>query len=560
MNEPDSSSDPAEPVDLSRWNGRRLPVTFGMLVFGFGVAAGFLLAFSGYGLEDSAGLIVSIFLALIAVLLIVALILLFYRRRLWSGLFGRAEAQLELFAEPLSRVASGAAARDPKAATDAARDLLQLTFARYAWISTRRWLIAALTGLIAAMAALSGTALLFKQNQLIEVQSGLLTEQNVRIAEQTALLETQVELAEADRNAALAVEMTEIAALLGAALDRTEQADAGEGVARYVAVLDPDRDISQSLRMRIISASRASKPYRFLAPALRAYDTADKMRVASERRRDDLPLFYEGAAIGFRWQAATSGTDLIDRPASPERAQLLEIMTRSGLRALEGFNFFGLDLSFAYAEDMSLFGLSLQGAQLSYATFARAQILETDFGGASLENTRFDGARIQRSQFRSFTSETALGPYAGPDAYGPTFLAGASFVGAFLRDVDFAGASAITADFDGATLHGVSLAGTVLGGATFREAVLLDVDFAGAGLQSVEFDGAFVLREDFLDALNLAAAQGTFRADRYELEPSSIDALMQVDSAFQALAHTDIPEIEGDARVWRVKRVKPFEE
>ncbi|WP_272009679.1 pentapeptide repeat-containing protein [Roseovarius sp. ZX-A-9] len=559
MSDMDPPNEPDAPSAPGPFSSRRLPMTFGMLVFGFGVAAGFLLAFSGYGLEDSAGLIISIFLSLIGMLLIVGAILLFFRRRLWSLLFGRAEAQLEMFATPLSRVASGAAARDPKAATDAARDLLQLTFARYAWVSTRRWLIAALTGLIAAMAALSGTALLFKQNQLIEVQSGLLIEQNARITEQTALLATQVELAEAQRNAALAVEMTEIAALLGAALDRSEQA-LGSGAAQYVAVLDPDRDISQSLRMRIISASRASKPYRFLAPALRAYDTADKMRVASSRRRDDLPLFYEGAAAGFRWQKPSSGTDLIDRPASPERAQLLEIMTRSGLRELEGFNFFGLDLSFAYAEDMSLFGLSLQGAQLSYASFARAQILETDFGGASLENARFHGARIERSQFRSFTPETAKGPYAGPDAFGPTFLSGASFAGAFLREVDFTDASAITADFDGATLHTVSLAGAILGGATFRDAVLLDVDFTGAGLQSVEFDGAFVLREDFMDALDLAAAPGTFRADRYVLEPSSIDALMKVDSAYQALARIDIPEIEGDARVWRIKRVKPFEE
>lgn len=552
--------EPGEDIMPTRDFGRRLPIAFGLLLFGFGLAAGFLLAFSGYGLEDSAALIVGIFLSLIGLMLVVSAVLLFYRRRLLLSLFGRAEAQLELFADPMSRVAKGAAARDPGAATDAARDLLQLFFARYAWVSTRRWLIAALTGLIAAMAALSGTALLFKQNQLIEVQSGLLTEQNARIAEQTALLATQVELAEAERNAALAVEMTEIAALLGAALDAAGQAEGAEGGAQFVPVLEPERDISQSLRMRIISASRASKPYRFLAPVLRAYDTADKMRVASGRRRSDLPQFYSAAQAGFRWQEPGAGTDLIDRPASPERAQLLEIMTRSGLRELESFTFFGLDLSFAYAEDMRLLGLSLQGAQLSYATFARAQILETDFGGGALENVRFDGARIERSRFRSFDAGTAKGPYAGPDAFGPTFLSGASFSGAFLREVDFSGVNAMTASFDGATLRDVTFAGSVLGGATFRDAVLLDVDFAGAGLQSVDLDGAFVLREDFIDALALAAAPDTFRADRYVLEPSNMDALMQVDSAFQALSRAEIPQIEGDARVWRVSRVKPFEQ
>lgn len=538
----------------------RVPMGFGILLFGFGVAAGFLLAFSGYGLEDSAALIIGIFLTLIMIVGLVAAILMLFRRRLMARIFGRAEAQIELFADPLARVAEGAAARDPQAATRAARDLLHLTFARYAWVSTRRWLIASLTGLIAAMAALSGTALLFKQNQLIERQSGLLEQQNQRIAEQTVLLQTQVELAEADRNAALAVEMTEIAGLLGQALDRVEQGQGGDAVNRMVAVLDPLTDISQSLRMRIISASRASKPYRFLRPPLRAYDTTDKIRVAATRRRDDLASFYRDAGAAFRWQEPRQDTGLIDRPASPERAQLLEIMTRAGLRQLETFTFFGLDLSFAWAEDMTLFGLSMQGAQLSYASFARAQILETDLGGAALENVRFDGARIERSQFRSFDSASAVGPYARPDAYGPTFLSGASFRGAFLRRVDFAGANALTVDFDGATLLNVSMAGTLLGAATFRNAVLLDVDFTGAALQSVDFDGAFVRREDFLDALGAVAAPGSFRADRYVLEASTLDAMMQVDSAFQALNREDIPGIDADFRVWRVKRTKPFEE
>ncbi|MDQ7071722.1 MAG: hypothetical protein Q9M48_13475 [Rhodobacterales bacterium] len=37
----------------------RQPTSFLLLVFGFGLAAGFLLAFSGYGLEDSAALVIS---------------------------------------------------------------------------------------------------------------------------------------------------------------------------------------------------------------------------------------------------------------------------------------------------------------------------------------------------------------------------------------------------------------------------------------------------------------------------------------------------------------------
>lgn len=116
-------------------------------------------------------------------------------------------------------------------------------------------------------------------------------QQNERIADQTELLSTQVELAEAARNTELAVEITNIAGLLGQAVDAAladTPADPANA-ASLVPVLDPVRDLSHSLRMRIISASRASKPYRFLEQRLRAYDTADKLRVASARRRPDLP-------------------------------------------------------------------------------------------------------------------------------------------------------------------------------------------------------------------------------------------------------------------------------
>lgn len=162
---PETEEIPAPPINMMR----RLPILFGILVFGFGLAAGFLLAFSSFGLEDSAALLVSVFLALIMGLVVIGAVLLVFRKPLMRRVFGMAESHLEHFAEPLSRIAEGAAARDPTGATAAARELLQRAFARFAWISTRRWIMASLTGLIAAMAALAGTALLFKQNQLLEV-------------------------------------------------------------------------------------------------------------------------------------------------------------------------------------------------------------------------------------------------------------------------------------------------------------------------------------------------------------------------------------------------------
>ena len=72
----------------------RLPMVFSVLVFGFGLAAGFLLAFSGYGLQDSAALIVSVFLVLIGCTLILGAVVFLFRKPLWRRVFGVAESHM----------------------------------------------------------------------------------------------------------------------------------------------------------------------------------------------------------------------------------------------------------------------------------------------------------------------------------------------------------------------------------------------------------------------------------------------------------------------------------
>lgn len=560
----------------------RLPMAFGLVMFGFGLAGGFLLTFSGYGLEDSAELIVTMFLGLILVLCVVGAILYLFRKPLMRRAFGVADSQLELFATPLARVAEGAAERDPTGTIAAARELAQLSFARYAWLSTRRWLLATLTGLIAAMAALSGTALLFKQNQHLEEQVGLMKIQNTaiarqldvaelqtdRVAEQNALLATQVELAEAARNAEIAVEITNIAGLLGQALSRRNARDRADGIegpddpwAAFVPVMDPVTDIDQSLLMRIVSASRASKPYRFLQPLYVARDTGSKIRQALKRRPD---LFANNPQLSAQMNEGrdVDAQSLIDLPASPERAQLLEAMINSGLRALEVFNFYGLDLSFAHANDLRLFAVSMQGAQMSYASLARAELIEVDLRGASLENARLTSANIRDSRFGSVLGDEANGPYRRDGDFFPSFLAGTSFEDALIRDTTFDATRAVAVSFDGATLQDVSFAFAGLNAGTFRDAVILSADFTGAGLRSVDFDGAFVLRPDFLDMLTEVAEPDSFRADRYEIEERPVADLMAALST-GALAIYDTPQqiadlAGGSFTVWRIRRVADF--
>lgn len=538
------------------------PVAFGALLFGFGVVAGVLVAFSGYGLmQDSAGLIVTVFLSAIFIISLLGGLLMLFRRPLLRRVFGVADTQLQRFAEPLAEVAEGAAERNPLRATSAARDLVRLSLARYAWLSTRRWVIASLTGLIAAMAALAGTALLFKQNELLAMQMELMREQNQKLDAQTNFLSQDVQLAEAARNAELAVEITRIADLLGAAMQKAGQGKAaGANAEAWVPSLNPYRDLSPDVVMRITSASRAVKPYRFLDPQIRAHDPADKLRVAMEGRRQELPQSYAAMQGWFDWTDPPPDDRLIDRPASPERAQLLQTMVRAGLRDYELLNWFGLDLSFAYGQDTDLMGLSMQGAQLSFAQLDRAQILECDFRGGALENISFRKARLRDVQFAALPASQAKPPFAAEDGLYGTALAGANFSGAYLDQVQFMQAQGGAMVFDGATLNGVDFTGASLGASSFRKAVLLDVKFDGTDMRSVDLDGALVFSADALNRIAAGAAEGTFRADRFVQEPTDMTALEDIHSAFLNLTEDMIAEKNGGTGVWRLRRVKPFEE
>ncbi len=524
---------------------------FGMLIFGFGTAAGFLIAFSDFGfLENSAGLIITVFLAAMFVVGLIGGLALVARRPLIRRLFGVAEAHVEHFAGPLARIAERAIARDPTGATAAARDLVTLVLARYAWISVRRWVIAALTALIAAMAALAGTALLFKQNQLIAVQSDLLREQNGRIVEQTVLLDQQVELAEAARNSALAVEITQIAALLGAVADTSLS---GLGL-NTINTLEMD-ELDRALVLRITSVSRALKPYRFLETGMRAGDTSDPMRIAMQRRRADLPETYDRMATYYDWQELPTVTRLIDRAASPERGQLLNVLVTGGIRNLETLSVAGLDLSYAWLPEIDMGVFTAQTARLPYADFTGSYLAQVDFGGASLENARFVRSDIRDTDFSTLDSARARPPLRAVDAPFRTFLTGADFSGAMLTDTSFVEAWLTAANFDGAILLRCNLAGADLSVATLRGAILLNSDLTGASLKSTDLDGAIVFGADYLDRLEKDAEPGSFVRGRWAQDPITVDEIMVLPLVNNSLEPADLAAAMAQGEPYRLRRI-----
>ncbi|HQU68985.1 MAG TPA: pentapeptide repeat-containing protein [Albidovulum sp.] len=540
---------------------------FGLLVFGFGLAAGLLIAVAGTGvLEDSAGLILTVFLAALFVVALVGGAIILFRRTILRRLTGVAETQIESFAAPLGRVAKSTIARDPAGATDAARELIQLGLARYGWIATRRWIVTSLTALIAALAALAGTALLYRQNSLIEIQSALLAEQNDKIREQTALVRQDVELAEAARNAALAVEITNIAALIGGAASKVAEADAAAGqgagvdpAAALVNVLDPVHDLDRALILRIVSASRAARPYRFLDPGLMPDDPNDKMRVAMATRRADLPQAYGRMAGAFGWREMPADAELIDRPASPERGQLLQALTFGGIRNLEMLNHFGLDLAFAYLPNAEFALLSAQGGRLSYADFSGSHIVESDLGGAWLENARFRRTTISRSDFSTVSADRARAPYPAANAPYATRAQGADFSGAVIRETTFAGAYLTAANFDGALLYQADFTDADLSAATLKGAVLIAPKFAGTALKSTDFDDAVLIGGGAFAAIQSGAADGTFDASRYEVVPLAWEEVMAIPIVFQTVTREEIEAVAGGDAPVRLKRVKAFE-
>lgn len=546
-----------------RSGGGRISVSLSVLVFAFGIAAGFLIAFTGFGfLQDSAAIVVTVFLSALLVVGMVGGLLVLMRRPLLRKVFGIAETQIEHFAAPLARVAEGAVQRDPNAAVAAARELVQLALARYSWVTARRWIVASLTALIAAMAALAGTALLFKQNQLLEVQAGLLAQQNEKIDQQNLLSAQNVQLAEAQRNSALAVEITQIAIAIGqAATDARARVEAEGFVANspldaMVNVMDP-LALDQGLVLRIIAASRAVQPYRFLDTGLSAENDTDKMRVAMSRRTD-LPNTLARMAEAFDWRVPGPENLLIDRPASPERGQLLQVFMAGGLRNLEVLNHFGLDLAFAYLQNADIVMLTAQGARLSYADFSGSHFNGGDFGGSYLENTRFRGCRFDDTVFAAVTADRVREPLRASDAPFSTFLSGADFSSAVLIDVDFSGARLAAANFDGALLVRPNFTGATLDAATLRGAVLLAPVMDGTSFKSADLDGALVFGSDFLARTETIAAPGSLHPERYEAEPLNMDQVMAINILYKTLEQAEVNAISQGEPAFRLKRVAAF--
>lgn len=480
------------------------------VVFIIGVVVGFPLATFGVEfLTGNAGVVFGLLFAFLVLVLVVTGLLMIFRKTIWERLFRRGEIEMERFARPLSEVARFAALQKVAEATESARDLAELVLARYAWVSTRRWLMATITAFIAAIAALAGSALLFQQNQLLRTQIGLMEDQNARIAEQNRFIEAQIELGEAQRSTSIVPEVLEVGTLVGAEV----QALRARGVAAPAIA-----DLSSALKSRILAALTAARPYRYLQTPLAGLDEQAVMN-SGLLRRTDLP-----AAAILRDRLAVTGVTLdltgeqrgvmADRPLSPERGQIIAILLGNGL--VDITNLGGGDFGFAEVRGQRPYKVSFGFSNLRFADFDGEFIAECSFDGTYLEHARFRNTRIDATRF----STTSLPSISGgaPLVKGAE-LSGTDFSGAQLVNVTFEGSRGFGMFFDNAVLNRVSFKNSDLSGGTFRGTIFGAVDFTGASLKSVDFDGALVFDPEFLTTVAAQAAPDTFDPARFRLEP-----------------------------------------
>jgi uncharacterized protein YjbI with pentapeptide repeats len=518
-----------------------------IIVFIIGVVVGVPIAnFGANVLVEYAGQVFGILFALFLIIVLVAALIALFRRRIWGVLFKRAEIEMDRFARPLAEVARFAAEQRVADATSAARDLAELVLARYAWVSTRRWLLATITALIAAIAALAGSALLFQQNNLLRTQIDLMAQQNDRIGEQNRFIQAQIELGEAQRSTAIVPEILEIGAQVG---QEIAAINTFAGDVPSVALLSP------GLRARILAATTAARPYRYLRNPLTDIDE-NLMMSSGLLRRTDLTA---SAKVRDQLQAANGNVEftgeqsgvMSDRPLSPERGQILAILISNGITDISALT--GADFSFAEVTFTNAAGaLNLNFTQLRFANFDRQMLVAAGFDGASLEHARFRNATISHAHFDSGTFGTTIAGQE-PLTRGAQ-LSGTDFSGAIIKDTTFTGARGFGINYDRAVIHKVQFTNAEIAGSTFRGTIFGTVDFTGAGLKSVDFDGAIVFDPKFLDTIAAQAAPDSFVATRFALEPITPEQFAQ--HPHWADAWLDGAE---EKQAYAVKRIGAFE-
>ena len=264
---------------------------------------------------------------------------------------------------------------------------------------------------------------LYQQNILLNNQNDLLTNQNMLIGQQS-------QLAEASRRSSQMFIMGEVLSDITKELNNVDN--------RFDT-------ISQPLWSRVISVANAMMPYRYL-----------------------------------------ENDKLIDKPLSPERGQLLTVISRSNVSEYRGRNL-KVGLPFANFEYSDL-----KNVDLPFPNFTLLRLNYSD-----LSNSRMGFGEFYQTKFRH-----------------------AVFVEAFLYKSNFDYADLSYSDMTGANLEFSSLSNTNLTGANLTNVRLTNTKIDNIILCDTKMDGVIVSNEHWINNIYALGYEGSYEIyNHYFLKP-----------------------------------------
>ncbi|XLS30593.1 pentapeptide repeat-containing protein [Flavobacteriaceae bacterium M23B6Z8] len=417
----------------------------------------------------------TLFIILVVVAVLIALLFLliiWFRNRLIRSFFGKdiafhtvlqdTQETLELFSENATKGLPVDAKKKEQIRQFAPKLINYLL-----WSNFRNWGLRIFTSFVLGLGGIVTTILVLNQNKLFENQNKLFELQNTRIKQQTHLIE-------ADRRSAQIFIMGEVLSDLNKELEDPK---------------NTQRTLSNTLVGRIISLSRAMKPYRYL-----------------------------------------EGESLTEKLISPERGQLLIALTNSKIDNIQFQEkiLFEADFSYAELKESNFKDVNLSFANLNYANFKDANLIDVNLNDAHLSGANLDSANLSFTSLSKADLRYASLRYlnAGNLDMSEAWLDSTDLTKANLINVNLFNSVLINTNLTKADLRGANLSYAVLGRIELKGANLRNTDLSAAVFSEIKnLDSVKVHRYDWLtyikDSLKLEGAKGIYemyKVDSVEYE------------------------------------------
>lgn len=376
-------------------------------------------------IENQIERVVVLIVVLIFIVFLISFFIIKYKERILKFIFNTTKTQVEEVLEPVPKVIEAYENKDFEVVKKEGMELLKMAYAKYSWVKMRLFILNTTMALFLGFGALLGVFLIFKQNELIVSQTKLLKNQNRQV-------EAQTQLAESNRRSSLVFLMSNI-------MDKVDQEIREDTVYRDSLKLPEVKKVRVLLRDRVLYLKRSK------IDSLQKFVPKKKLSSQLEGRI----IALSNSLKSYRyWQ----GDSLIEKPLSPERAQLLVSLVESGIQldnikkktSFEKADLIGANLIGADLRSANLSGADLRSVELFGADLRRAYLIGTDLRRAGLRRANLRGANLLVANLR-----------------------GANLIGVDLREADLnwanlRGANLFWADLRGADLKGVNLRGALL--------------------------------------------------------------------------------------------------